>query len=136
MGGILFLINSGLGSIVILVGPFLLIWVVIYLVFAPSGIILNGRPVFRAVVESVRIVQANLPATLIFLLAVLLISTLVDWLLIMADGGTWLTLVNILAHAFISTALLAAIFIFYRDRYHQQFGLESLANNQTIPENH
>jgi hypothetical protein len=38
-------------------------------------------------------------------------------ILLTADSGTWVTAINLLAHAYISTALIVALFIFYRDRY-------------------
>lgn len=117
IGTVLFLINSTLGSISLLLGPFLAIWIVIYFSLAPQGIVLNGRPLLRAVIESVRLVQANLPSILLLLLAVFFVGAILDWLLFSVENGSWFTLVNILGHAFVSTALVAAIFIFYRDRY-------------------
>lgn len=135
MGSILFLMNSTLGSIVLLIGPFLLIWIIIYLCFAPSGLVLNGRPFFRAIYESLKLVQANLPTTIALLLALIVIGALVDWLLFMADSGTWLTIVNIFAHAFVSTALVTALFVFYRDRYLLKFGLSTNAPHQAPNQN-
>ena len=117
IGTILFLINSTLGSIFLLVGPFLIFWIIIYLCLAPQGIVLNGRPLFHAVLESVRLVQANLSSILLLLLAVVLIATVLDWILFSVENGSWLTMVNILGHAYVSTALVTAMFIFYRDRY-------------------
>jgi hypothetical protein len=117
IGTILFLINNTLGSIFLLLGPFLAIWIVIYLSLAPQGIVLNRRPLLRAVIESVRLVQANLPSILLLLLTLFFIGAILDWLLFSVENGSWLTLVNILGHAFVSTALVAALFIFYRDRY-------------------
>jgi hypothetical protein len=56
------------------------------------------------------------------MLVILLIGRSVDWLLLLADDGSWLTWFGIWGHAFVSTALLAATFIFYRDRYNSLFG--------------
>lgn len=117
MGTIMFLISSALASLVILIGPFLVMWIVIYLSLAPAGIVINERPVFRAMIESARMVQTHLRTALLLFLTLLLGSTLLDWVLLLAETGTWLTLVNIAGHAFVSTAFLAALFIFYRDRY-------------------
>jgi hypothetical protein len=121
VGTILFLINSTLGSFALLAGLFLIAWVVIALSMAPYGIVLNGRPLLRAVVESLRLVQANLPSVIYLLFSVFLIGALLDWLLFAVENGTWLSLVNIVGHAFVSTALIAALFIFYRDRYTAMF---------------
>lgn len=118
---ILFLINGTLGSIIMLAGPFILIWITIFLFLAPFGIVLNGRPVLRAVFESLRLVQTNLTSALLLLMTVLLVGSVLDWLLFSVENGNWLTLINILGHAFISTALTAAIFIYYRDRYKAEY---------------
>ncbi len=118
---IFFLINPALGSLVAMAGPFLAMWIILFIFFAPFGIVLNGRPVWRSVVESFRLVQAYLVPTLTLFMLVFLIGTLLDWLLILVENGTWLALLNIVGHAFISTALVAALFIFYRDRYKALF---------------
>jgi len=135
VGTILFLINSTLGSIALLVGPFLIAWVVIALSMAPYGIVLNGRPLLRAVVESVRLVQTHLPSVIYLLFTVLLIGALLDWLFFAVENGTWLTLVNIVGHAFVSTALVAAVFIFYRDRYIAMFDPGAVYEIRPIQDN-
>ena len=135
VGTILFLINNTLGSIALLIGPFLIIWVIIALSMAPYGIVLNGRPVLRSVVESVRLVLANFPSLIYLLFTLVIIGTILDWLLFAVENGTWLTVVNILGHAFVSTALVAAVFIFYRDRYAAMFEPDSVYDIQPIHTN-
>ena len=116
IGAIFFLLSPTLGTVALLVAPFIIIWIVIYLSFAPPGITLNNRPLIQAVKESVRLVQKNLPVVLFMLLLMLLLGTLVDWLLVAAENGTWVTLFNILIHAFVNTGFVTAFFILYQDR--------------------
>jgi hypothetical protein len=116
------LISQGLASIVLLAGPVFILWLVVYLVFAPHGIFVNGRPLGRAMIESLQMMRYFLLSAVTLLLFVILIGRTVDWLLLLADDGSWLTWVGIWGHAFVSTALLAATFIFYRDRYDSLFG--------------
>ena len=134
IGTILYLINSTLGSISFLLGPFLAIWIVIYLSLAPQGIILNGRPLLRAVIESVRLVQANLLSILLLLLTMFFIGAILDLLLFSVENGSWLTLINILGHAFVSTALVAALFIFYRDRYQVLLDPDAAFESRPLPD--
>lgn len=115
------LISQGLASLVLLAGPVLILWVAVYLAFAPPGIFVNGRPLGRAMIESLQMMRYFLLPAITLLLMVMLIGRGVDWLLLLADDGSWLTGFSIVAHAFISTALLAATFIFYRDRYNVLF---------------
>lgn len=117
VGLILSFISQVLFSLVLFVGPLVAIWMLIYFFFAPHGLVLNGRPLRRALVESVRLVYTNVLPTMVLLLAILVIGSGLDWLLLTADDGSWLTLAGLLAHAFVSTALIVATFIFYRDRY-------------------
>lgn len=116
IGALLFLLSPMLGTMALLVAPFIIIWVVIYLSFAPPGITLNNRSIIQAIKESVRLVQKNLPLVLFMLLLILVLGTLVDWLLVAAENGTWFTLFNILIHAFVNTGFVTAFFILYQDR--------------------
>ena len=116
VGAVFFLLNPTLGTLAILVAPFIIIWIVIYLSFAPPGIALNNRSLLQAVKESILLVQTNLPVVLLMLLLMLLLGAIVDWLLILAENGTWFTLFNILIHAFVNTGFVTAFFILYQDR--------------------
>ena len=73
-------------------------------------------------------------AVVFFLFAIFIIGTLLDWLLIMVENGSWFTLVNIAGHAFVSTAIVAAFFIFYRDRYTATFVAETAPAVRSEPE--
>lgn len=111
---VLGLFNGSLSLAVMFVGVVL---VVIHLSMAVPGVILNDRPFLHAVRESIRLVHRNLLPTLNLLLLFVVISSVTNLLWRLADDGSWLTLVSIAGHGFISTALVAALFIFYRDRF-------------------
>lgn len=111
---ILGILNGGLFLVVLLVGVLL---VITYLSMSVPGIVFNGRPVMATIFESLRIVHRNLLPTFGLLLSIFLISNGLNLLWRLADDGSWLTAVSIVGHAFISTSLIAALFIFYRDRY-------------------
>jgi hypothetical protein len=50
-----------------------------------------------------------------FVLSVFLLSRGLSYLWLIPGGDSWMMLVGILGHAFISTTLLAASFVYYRD---------------------
>lgn len=113
---ILALFSPGLGSLLVMFGMVMIFWLFFYLSFSVQGVVLAGRSVFWALLASVRLVQSYLvPALTLFLLTFGL-RTLLTWLWLGVDQGNWLTLVSIAGHAFVSTGLVAATFIFYRDR--------------------
>ncbi len=117
VGTLIGLFSQVLAALVLLALPVMLLWLIILLSYTPEGIVLSPRPFLATIATSVRLFQKNFLTALLLLLVVLLISRVTSWLLLTADDGTWLTLAGILAHAFVATALSAAMLIFYRDRY-------------------
>lgn len=111
------LISQTLATFVLMGALVLLIWIAMFFGYAPQGMALNPRRFLPALGESVRLFRANLPASLGLLFVVMLARRLLSTILLTADSGTWITAINLLAHAYISTALIVALFIFYRDRY-------------------
>lgn len=118
VGSIISLFVGATGLVLtLLIVPFIGIWVVVYLSFVPHGLVQNGRSLRRAVVESGLMVHRQFYATLSFLLAIWIINTFVDMILLLADDGSWFAIIIIFGHAFISTAMVMATFIFYQTRY-------------------
>jgi len=115
-------LSEGLAMFVLVIG---IVIVVTYLSMAIPGIVVDRQPVGIAIVSSVRIVRRYLLPTMNLLLVVVLIGLGTNLLWHMADSGNWLTLISIAGHGFVSTALAASIFIFYRDRsiYRQVQGI-------------
>lgn len=114
-------ISTVLAALVLFLGPVIMMWVVIYLFFVPFGLAWHGRSLFQTAVESLQLVRLHLIPTLGMLLALLIIRNLLSMVLLIADDGSWLTLAGMVGHAFVMTSLVAATFIFYRDRYQVLF---------------
>lgn len=117
LAGFLALISQTVALLVMMGALVFIIWVVMFFSYTPQGMTLNPRAFLPALVESVRLFRHNLPASLGLLVVVTIARQLLDTILLTADSGTWVTGINLLAHAYISTALIVALFIFYRDRY-------------------
>jgi hypothetical protein len=111
------LISQTVAVFVMLGGVMLIMWIFMFLSYTPQGMLLNPRRFPQVLLDSVRLFQRNLPAALGLLAFVLLARQLLAYVLRGADSGTWVTTINILAHAYIVTALSVALFIFYRDRF-------------------
>ena len=118
----------GLINSTLMLGVLLIAFLIVaaYLSLAVPGIIYNNRPIFKAITESIRLVYRNMLSTVNILLLIIVIINGTNLLWHMADNGSWLTLISIIGHAFISTGLAVAIIIFYRDRY-----LLLIASNST-----
>lgn len=110
------LINAALGSLVIFMGLVMILWIIFYLIFGLHGIVLRDRPVFLSLLDSMRVVRHNWTSTLVLFFLILAVRNLFSWIWLLVDNGSWFTLVNIAGYAFVNTGLVAATFIFYRDR--------------------
>jgi hypothetical protein len=83
--------------------------------FSVHGIFALHLNAFRSILGSLRMVRFTLPNTGLFLLVFVIINTGMNFLWNTPSENSWWMLVGIAGHAFVSTALLAASFIYYRD---------------------
>lgn len=101
-----------IGTIIILL---LAVWVLAPIFFSPHGVFVFGQNAPASIMQSVRMMRFSLPTSGLFLVVSLLISEGLNYLWRMPPDNSWLTLIGIAGHAFISTALLAASFFYYRN---------------------
>ena len=90
-------------------------WLIVPIFFAPHGIFLRGQNALYSMYTSLRMARFTLPTSSLFVLAVLLISQGLNFLWAVPADDSWMTVVGLLGHAFVTTALLASSFIYYRD---------------------
>ena len=83
--------------------------------FSAHGIFISKMDAMRSILNSLRMVRFTLPNTGLFLLVFVVINIGLNFLWSSSPPNSWLMLVGIAGHAFVSTALLAASFIYYRD---------------------
>lgn len=93
----------------------MLLWLAFPLLFAAHGIFVNQLNALVSVQRSLMLTRMTLPTTSLFILSVLIISEGLDLLWRVPPEKSWLTLVGVVGHAFVTSALLAASFVYYRD---------------------
>lgn len=109
-------------------------WLVVPLFFTPHGIFVRRQNALYSIFTSLRMARFALPTSGLFVLSWLLLSIGLNYLWSVPAADSWMTLVGIGGHAFITTALLAASFVYYRDmNAWLQTMLERLKQKQTIP---
>lgn len=108
------LFSPALSQILLIISTFILIWLLIPLIFSPHGVYSRNMGILQSIQHSIKVVRSYLPGTGMFLLAAILLAQGLDLLWIAAPSNSWLTLVGIIGHAFIYTALIAASFIYYQ----------------------
>jgi hypothetical protein len=132
--GVLLLLNPVLASGVAFVILILSFWVIVPLFFTPHGIFVRKQNAFYSIFTSVRMARFTLPTSGMFVLCVFLLSTGLNYLWDVPPDDSWMKLVGIGGHAFITTALLAASFVYYRDmNVWLQTVFERLQQKQSIP---
>ena len=90
-------------------------WVVVPLFFWPHGIFLRRQNFATAIFSSVQMTRFTLPTSSMFVLTIFLLSVGLNFLWSIPPQDSWMTLVGIFGHSFVTTALLAASFVYYRD---------------------
>ena len=113
MVSLITLISPFLAQIFLLLIALFLLWLLVPLIFTPHGIFTNQQNVLAAILNSIRLVRFFLPGTGLFLLLAVLLGQGLDVLWRVPAENSWMTLVGIAGHAFISTGLLAASFTYY-----------------------
>ena len=93
----------------------LLIWLVMPIFFSSHGIFSQQMNALHSILASLRMVRFTLPNTGLFLLMFLIINQGLNFLWSTPPLNSWWMLVGIVGHAFVSTALLASSFVYYRD---------------------
>lgn len=122
---ILFIPALVISSILALVSPllawgvmlgmsFIAIWLLMPLIFSPHGIFTFRQNVLSSMLNSARMVRFFLPGTGLFVLITIVLYQGLGVLWRTAPDNSWMSMVGIAGHAFISTGLLAASFIYYR----------------------
>ncbi len=132
MLSVIMLISPALTQLVLLLGLFLLLWLVLPVFFSPHGIFTRQESALESIRSSLRLARFTLPTSTLFVMSIFVLSQGLDLLWSVPDEASWMSLVGILGHAFVTTALLAASFIYYRDTTTWlQIVLERLKTQQT-----
>jgi hypothetical protein len=108
-------LSAVLAEVVFFIILFFMFWLVVPLFFTPHGIFVRKQNAIVSIMSSLRMSRFTLPTSSMFVLSVFLLSRGLSYLWTIPATDSWLLLVGILGHGFISTTLLAASFVYYRD---------------------
>jgi hypothetical protein len=107
-------------SLVLAQGAFLFLsliglWLIVPIFFSPHGIFVRKLDAFSSIMSSIRLARFTLPTSSLFVLTIFIISQGLNLLWNIPQDDSWMAFVGIGGHAFITTALLSASFIYYQD---------------------
>ncbi len=114
-------------SLLSLLGPFVaalvemlflsfIFLMLIHLLYVLPAILLLDAPLLRAVGESFTLSRLYFNSTLLLVLAMVVIEMGLNFVWTLPPEGSWASLLGIVGHAFIATALLGTLFTFYHQR--------------------
>jgi hypothetical protein len=92
-----------------------ILWLAFPLLFSAHGIFVNHNNALVSVQRSMVLTRMTLPTTSLFFLSIFAINEGLDILWRVPPETSWLTVIGVGGHAFITSALLAASFVYYRD---------------------
>lgn len=90
-------------------------WVLVPLFYIPHGIFVNRYDLPQAVRESIALSSWSGPITVRFILYSIVISLGMDLIWAIPEQTSWLILFGIFGHAYVSTAILSASFILFKE---------------------
>jgi hypothetical protein len=108
-------INTALAQVALLLAMFAFMWLLPLIFFSGHGIFAYQQNLFQSIGTAFRMTRFTLPSSALFILSALLISRGLVFLWRVPPSDSWLTMVGIAGHAFVTTALLAASFIYFRN---------------------
>lgn len=92
-----------------------MVWLLLPLFFSPHGIFAFQLDALRSTLISYQFVRFFLPGAGLFVLSTVLISQGMDILWRIPPDNSWMLVIGIAGHAFVSTALVSSSFVYYKD---------------------
>lgn len=130
--------NLAFGQCGILIYGGLLIWIIFPLLFSAHGIFVARDKAWNSIKKSILITRMTLPTTTIFFIAVILLSQGFNYLWRIPPENSWLMLIGLAGHGFVTTGLLSSSFVYYRDADTYVSGLQEkndlIRNSDVKPE--
>jgi len=130
---ILSMISAGVAEAALLIASFFLLWTLMPVLFSMHGIFTHNFNAINSISASVRLVRYFMPGAGFFMIIALILTLGLNAIWSIAPAASWLSVFGIAGHAFISTAIIAASFIYYRGSFQwMQENLQRLAQTNGI----
>lgn len=128
------LLSVALGQVAIIVFGVICFWLFFPLFFSPHGIYVQGEKAWRSLLSSIRLTNLTFMRTSLFIMLALLVNQGLNMVWQIAPEDSWLMVISILGHAFVTTGMLSASFVYYQDITRWVEELSSLGTPQPITE--
>jgi hypothetical protein len=108
-------LNPLIGEAILLFLGFLSMWLIVPVFFSAHGMFIRKQNALVSILSSFQMARFTMPTSSLFVMTVFLLGVGLNLLWAFPTTDSWLALVGILGHAFVTTALLASSFVYYHD---------------------
>ena len=126
--------SVSLGQMVIILFGVISFWLIFPLIFSPHGIYSEGQKAWKSLLSSIRLTNLTFLKTSLFILLALLLNQGLNMLWQVPPENSWLMLISVIGHAFVTTGMLSASFVYYQDMNRWSEEIQSLSLPQPIVE--
>lgn len=126
--------SVSLGQMVIILFGVISFWLIFPLIFSPHGIYSKGQKAWKSLLSSIRLTNLTFLKTSLFIMLVLLLNQGLNMLWQVPPENSWLMLISVIGHAFVTTGMLSASFVYYQDMNRWSEEIQSLSLPQPIVE--
>lgn len=109
------IVSTSMSQVAFLLYGTMASWLLLPLFFSSHGIFVNREPAWRSLLQGVRLTSMTFLKTSLFIMLIVLLVQGMNALWQIPPEDSWLMVISILGHAFVSTGALAASFIYYND---------------------
>jgi hypothetical protein len=124
--------SIALGQIIIILFGIVSFWLVFPLFFSPHGIFSQGQKAWKSLLTSVRLTNLTFMRTSLFIILAILVNQGLNMVWQIPPEDSWLMMISIIGHAFVTTGMLAASFVYYQDMIRWVDELQALSAPKPI----
>ena len=128
------LFSVSLGQMVIILFGVVSFWLIFPLIFSPHGIYSKKQKAWKSLLSSIRLTNLTFLKTSLFILLAMLLNQGLNMVWQVPPENSWLMMISIIGHAFVTTGMLSASFVYYQDMNRWSEELQSLDLPRSIAE--
>jgi len=107
--------SASLGQFVIILFGIVSFWLIFPLFFSPHGIFTNQQKAWKSMLQSIRLTNVTFFKTGLFIMLAILVTQGLNQVWQIPPEDSWLMVISIIGHAFVTTGMLAASFVYYQE---------------------
>ena len=123
-----------LGQLVVILFGIVSFWLIFPLFFSPHGIFSQGQKAWKSMLQSIRLTNTTFFKTGLFIMLAILVNQGLNMVWQVPPENSWLMMISIIGHAFVTTGTLAASFVYYQEMIRWFEELQLMGKLQPIEE--